>query len=68
MNRVTIVLDRKLVDGEILIYKDNKLKSVEVHELLPEIIVFDEELKAIHKEINNLKKTISDLAKLVKEK
>ena len=59
MKKVTLELDKKLVEGELLIYKDGKIKSVEIHELLPELLT-------IGKDIRDLKQTIVELAKLVK--
>lgn len=64
MNRVVLELDNKLLDGELIQYKDGKLVSVEVHELLPEL----KQLVVLSDEISQLKQTISELAKIVKEK
>lgn len=63
-NKIILEVDKNLVDGEILIYKKGKLKSVEIHNLLPEL----EDIKANKNEINELKQTIANLAKIVKEK
>jgi hypothetical protein len=61
---VVFELDKVLVDGEILIYKDNKLKSVEIHQLLPELDKFND----LQRQIDELRQTIANLAKIVKEK
>ena len=63
-SKIILELDKNLVDGEILIYKKGKLKSVEIHNLLPEL----ENIEKNKNEINELKQTIANLAKIVKEK
>ena len=68
MHRVVLELDKKLVEGEILIYKDGRLESVEVHRLLPDLKEAIETIEAQGREINELKQTIANLAKIVKEK
>ena len=68
MTKAVIELDKRLNDNEILVYKKDKLEGRNIHELLPEIPVIQEEIQNLKLEINGLKKTISDLAKLVKEK
>lgn len=66
--QVFIELDKKIVDGELLIYKDNMLKSVEIHQLLPELKGILNDIQALKNENDQLKQTIADLAKVVKEK
>lgn len=66
--QVFIELDKKIVDGELLIYKDNMLKSVEVHQLLPELKGILNDIQALKNENDQLKQTIANLAKVVKEK
>ena len=66
--QVFIELDKKIVDGELLIYKDNMLKSVEVHQLLPELKGILNDIQVLKNENDQLKQTIADLAKVVKEK
>ena len=66
--QVFIELDKKIVDGELLIYKDNMLKSVEVHQLLPELKGILNDIQALKNENDQLKQTIANLAKIVKEK
>lgn len=39
--KTTIELDKKLTDGELLIYKNGVIKSIEIHELLPELVEYD---------------------------
>lgn len=69
MNKqVFIELDKKIVDGELLIYKDNMLKSVEIHQLLPELKGILNDIQALKNENDQLKQTIANLAKIVKEK
>lgn len=62
MKKVTLELDKKLVDGELLIYKNGVVKSIEIHELLPELLVIDNSIRDLsklenkdHQEINELK-------------
>ena len=66
--QVFIELDKKIVDGELLIYKDNMLKSIEVHQLLPELKGILNDIQVLKNENDQLKQTIADLAKVVKEK
>lgn len=66
--QVFIELDKKIVDGELLIYKDNMLKSVEIHQLLPELEGILNDIQALKNENDQLKQTIANLAKIVKEK
>ena len=66
--KIVIELDKRLNEDEILIYKDGKVKSVEIHELLPEIIDIKQDIVDIKQNIAVIRKTISDLAKLIKEK
>lgn len=66
--QVFIELDKKIVDGELLIYKDNMLKSVEIHQLLPELKGILNDIQALKNENDQLKQTIANLAKIVKEK
>lgn len=66
--KIVIELDKRLNEDEVLIFKDGKVKSVEIHELLPEIIDIKKDIVDINKNIAVIRKTISDLAKLIKEK
>lgn len=66
--QVFIELDKKIVDGELLIYKDNMLKSVEIHQLLPELKGILNDIQVLKNENDQLKQTIANLAKIVKEK
>lgn len=59
--KVVLELDKKLKDGELLIYKDGIIKSVEIHELLPELKKLKNSIKVTNDRIN-------ELAILVKEK
>jgi len=62
--RAVIELDKNLTEGELLIYKDGVIKSVNIRELLKQ------ELKNIVKnseDIQDLKKISQDLDKKVKE-
>lgn len=61
MKKVVIELDRKLMDGELLIYKGDKLCGVTLGELLPE---YENALNKIHtleEEIENLKQQVREL-------
>lgn len=62
--RVVLELDHNLRDGELIIYKDGKLKSVEVRELLPEL----QEIKALKAQIQKNNENIIKLAQIIKEK
>ena len=68
MHRVVVELDRKLTEGELLIYRDGKLESVEVHELLPDLAKAKEDILSLTERIAELQQTIADLARIVKEK
>lgn len=45
--KTVIEIDKKLKEGEILIYKDGKLRGVEIHELLPELKTIKADIKAL---------------------
>lgn len=62
--RVVLELDHNLRDGELIIYKDGKLKSVEVRELLPEL----QEIKALKAQVQKNNENIIKLAQIIKEK
>ena len=62
--RVVLELDHNLRDGELIIYKDGKLKSVEVRELLPEL----QEIEALKAQIQKNNENIIKLAQIIKEK
>lgn len=66
--RVVLEIDKNLVEGEILVYKDGMLKSVEIHELLSDLLKAKNDIIAINEEIADIKQTIANLAKIVKEK
>ncbi len=50
--KTVIEIDKKLREGEILIYKDGKLRGVDIHELLPELV----NIKADIKDLQEFKK------------
>lgn len=64
MKKVVLELDKNLIDGDIMIFKNNKMCSVEIHELLPELKRLDES----ESRIKVLEQTVANLAKIVKEK
>lgn len=51
--KVTIELDKKLTDGELLIYKNGKIHSIEIHELLPELKLMKEDIQLLQKSDDN---------------
>ena len=57
--KITLELDKNLTEGELLIYKDGIVKSVEIHELLPELLKL--------KEIKNLRDDLDYALKAIKE-
>ncbi len=59
MKKITLELDKNLIEGELLIYKDGVVKSVEIHELLPELLKL--------KEIKNLRDDLDYALKAIKE-
>jgi hypothetical protein len=68
MKQAIIPLDKSLKEGEILIYKKGKLYSVNIHELLPELVRMNERLEELDKKITNNKESIVSLAQIIKEK
>lgn len=68
MRQAIIPLDKSLKEGEILIYKKGKLYSVNIHELLPELVMMNERLEELDKKITNNKESIVSLAQIIKEK
>lgn len=61
-------VDGKIMDGEILIYKDGKIKGYKIHELLPDLEEAKNDISHQDEKIAKLEQTVADLAKLVKEK
>lgn len=59
MKQITLKLDKNPVEGELLIFKDGIIKTVEIHELLPELLKLPE--------IDELKTRIEVLEAKVKE-
>ena len=59
MKKVVLELDKNLTENELLIYKNGKLISVEIHSLLPE-------LKRLE-ELDTLRNDIAELQEKVKE-
>ena len=62
--KIILEIDSKLVDGDILVFKGGKVISKEIHELLPEL----KKIKKLENEVEELKQTVVNLAKIVKEK
>ena len=62
--KITLELDRNLTDGELLIYKNGIVKSVEIHELLPELQKIKELeglVKDLRAELDSAKIAIKEL-------
>lgn len=68
MKRVVFELDKNLTEGELLIYRDGMIKSVDVHEVLPDLRKAKEDIALLKKNIAEMRQTIADLAKIIKEK
>lgn len=68
MREVILPLDKKLRDGELLIYKNGKVYSVEIHELLPEFKQLNERLDELDEKIKKNNNSIVELAQIIKEK
>lgn len=68
MKEVVLPLDKSLRDGELLIYKNGKVYSVEIHELLPEFKRLDKRLDEIDERIKKNDNSIVELAQIIKEK
>lgn len=47
--KTVIEIDKKLKEGEILVYRGGKLQSVEIHELLPELKTMKSDIKELQK-------------------
>ena len=61
--KIVIEVDEKLRDGELLVYKDGIVKSVEIHMLLPEL----KKIQKNEEKINELENQCKELVQLVKE-
>lgn len=68
MKSVIIDLEKNLLDGGVLVFRDGKIGSTEIHALLPDLMAAKAEIQILKAEISELKKTIADLAKIMKEK
>lgn len=67
MKKVVIELDKNLTENEILIYKEGKLFSVDIHELLvPEINKLRELEKNILQYQEEVNKNLNTMAKAIK--
>ena len=45
--KTVIEIDKKLKEGDILVYRNGKLQSVEIHELLPELKTMKSDIKEL---------------------
>ena len=45
--KTVIEIDKKLKEGEILVYRDGKLRGVDIHELLPELRDIKSDIKGL---------------------
>ena len=62
--KITLELDRNLTEGELLMYKNGIVKSVEIHELLPELQKIKELeglVKDLRAELDSAKIAIKEL-------
>lgn len=68
--KIVIEIETNLRNGEILQYvsKTQTLRSVEVHELLPDLKEAQKTIEIQGKKIAELEQTVANLAKLIKEK
>ena len=64
-----IIIDTKddLVEGEILQFKDGKIRSVEIHELLPDLTIAKRTIEIMDRVIGRLESRIVELEAKVKE-
>lgn len=62
--KITLELDRNLTEGELLMYKNGIVRSVEIHELLPELQKIKELeglVKDLRAELDSAKIAIKEL-------
>ncbi len=61
MNRIVLELDKKLNDGELLIYKDGTVKSTNIHKLLPAYLNALECIEQLVKRVDALELQVKEL-------
>lgn len=67
MKKIILEIKEKLRDGEILQYKDGAVKSVEIHQLLPDLTNLNKIVKNQGELICDLTARVAELEKKVKE-
>lgn len=65
--KIIIEVDHNLKEGEILQFKDGLVRSVEIHELLPDLIQAEKAIEEQQSKICSLRAEVEDLAAKVKE-
>lgn len=66
--KIILDVDGKMNDGEVLYYKDGAVKAIDVRQLLPELKDIEADLESCKASIAELRQTLAELAKIVKEK
>lgn len=66
--KIILDVDGKMNDGEVLYYKDGAVKAIDVRQLLPELKDIEADLASCKASIAEIRQTLAELAKIVKEK
>lgn len=66
--KIILDVDGKMNDEEVLYYKDGAVKAIDVRLLLPELKVIEADLGSCKASIAEIRQTLAELAKIVKEK
>lgn len=59
--KIVLELDRNLKDGELLIYENNKVKSVDIHKLLPAYLKSLDDIAILQKRVCELEMKVKEL-------
>lgn len=59
--RITLELDKKLIDGQLLMYKDDKIIGVDIFTLLPEYPILLNRIVESEREIARLNGLVKEL-------
>lgn len=66
--KIILDVDGKMNDEEVLYYKDGAVKAIDVRLLLPELKEIQADLESCKASIAEIRQTLAELAKIVKEK
>lgn len=61
MKKVVLELDEKLLEGELLLYKNGKIRSIGIFEMIPEYKQALKDIKELQDKVNDLQDKVKEL-------